>query len=336
MKRALHVGAAMVAAALVSAAAASAQVVVATATLGAGEETPILLSGAAGTAEVAIDTVAKEFAITLRIFNIPTTTTAGHIHAGPKGIAGPVVIDFPGISGRLGDFVTTFRVGEASFRPAAAGTTIDARGSRRAAGISAVTSIRGLALVSLEGKGMVGVPGIAARAFSAVAREKISVLMFSQASSEQNICLVVPEEDRARSFKALREEFGAEIALGKLDGVKAHGPVAAVAAVGEGMRGTHGIAARLFGAVAAARVNIEAIAQGSSEVNISFIVEDKDAAAAVAAVHRLCIARRPLCGTCPVFALCRWPYRQAFAAGRPPRVPRPRAARAARGARPRR
>ena len=121
MKRALHVGAAMVSALLLNAAAASAQtVVVATATLGGGEETPILLSGAAGTAEVAIDTTAKEFAITLRIFNIPTNTTAGHIHAGPKGIGGPVVIDFPGIAGRLGDFVTTFRVGEASFRPAAA------------------------------------------------------------------------------------------------------------------------------------------------------------------------------------------------------------------------
>jgi len=145
--------------------------------------------------------------------------------------------------------------------------------------------------VSLEGKGIVGVPGIAARAFSAVAREKVSVLMFSQASSEQNICLVVPEEDRARSFKALGEEFRAEIALGKLDGVKAHSPVAAVAAVGEGMRGTPGIAARIFSAVAAARINIEAIAQGSSEVNISFIVEDRDAAGAVAAVHGLCIAR---------------------------------------------
>jgi hypothetical protein len=109
----------MVAALLLGAAAASAQVVVATATLGGGEETPILLSGAAGTAEVAIDTNAKEFAVTLRIFNIPTTTTAGHIHIGPKGIAGPVVIDFPAISGRLGDFVTTFRVGEAAFRPSA-------------------------------------------------------------------------------------------------------------------------------------------------------------------------------------------------------------------------
>src|SRR5262245_10625912 len=120
MKRALHVGAAMIAALVIGAAVASAQVVVATATLGGGDETPILLSGAAGTAEVAVDVTAKEFAVTLRIFNIPSTTTAGHIHVGSKGIAGPVVIDFPAIAGRLGDFVTTFRVGEASFRANAA------------------------------------------------------------------------------------------------------------------------------------------------------------------------------------------------------------------------
>jgi hypothetical protein len=117
MKNALHVGAAVAATLLIGAAAASAQVVVTTATLGGGEETPILLSGAAGTAEVAIDTTAREFVVTLRIFNIPTTTTAGHIHVGGKGVAGPVVIDFPAISGRLGDFVTSFRVGQAAFRP---------------------------------------------------------------------------------------------------------------------------------------------------------------------------------------------------------------------------
>ncbi len=177
-----------------------------------------------------------------------------------------------------------------SFRPAEPGTTISGSRPGRATGIAAVTAIRGLALVSLDGKGMVGIPGIAARAFSAVAREKVSVLMFSQASSEQNICLVVPEDDRARSLRALREEFAAEMALGKLDGVRSHGPVAAVAAVGEGMRGTPGIAAGVFSEVAAAGVNVEAIAQGSSEVNISFIVEDADAPAAVAAVHRLCVA----------------------------------------------
>ena len=121
MRKALHVGAAVVAALLAGASVASAQlvpqVVVASATLGGGEETPVLLSGAAGSAEVAIDTSAKEFAVTLRVFNIPTNTTAGHIHVGAKGVAGPVVIDFPNIAGRLGDFVTTFRVGEAAFRP---------------------------------------------------------------------------------------------------------------------------------------------------------------------------------------------------------------------------
>jgi len=119
MKRALQVGAAAVAALLIAAAGASAQIV-ATATLGGGDETPILLSGGSATAEVAVDTTAKEFAITLRVFNIPTTTTAAHIHVGGKGVAGPVVIDFPNIAGRLGDFTTTFRVGEAAFRPSAA------------------------------------------------------------------------------------------------------------------------------------------------------------------------------------------------------------------------
>ncbi len=177
-----------------------------------------------------------------------------------------------------------------SFAPNQSGSTIDRRGSGKATGIAAVTSIRELATVSLEGRGIVGIPGIAARAFSAVARERVNVLMFSQASSEQNICLVVPESDRARSLTALRAEFAPEIALGKLDGVTSHGPVAAVAAVGEGMRGTPGIAGRLFTAVASAGINIEAIAQGSSEVNISFIVEDRDVPRAVAAVHRLCLA----------------------------------------------
>src|SRR5262249_43960222 len=122
------------------------------------------------------------------------------------------------------------------------------------------------------------------------ARERVSVLMFSQASSEQNICLVIAEEDTARSLHALREEFEPEIALRKLDGVRAHGPVAAVAAVGEGMRGRPGIAARVFGAVASRGINIEAIAQGSSEVNISFIVEEREAGRAVAAVHELCVS----------------------------------------------
>jgi hypothetical protein len=120
MKKALSVGAAVVATLVIGAAAASAQSIITKATLGGGEETPILLSGAAGTAEVVVDMTSREFVVTLRIFNIPTSTTAGHIHVGSKGIAGPVVIDFPAIAGRLGDFTTSFRVGNSSFRPASA------------------------------------------------------------------------------------------------------------------------------------------------------------------------------------------------------------------------
>jgi CHRD domain len=105
--------------ALALAANASAQTL--TANLNGGEETPILNTGAVGTAEVVVDETNQEFTVTLRVFNIPTPTTAGHIHIGAAGIAGPVVINFPeAIVGRTGDFAMTFRVGPNQFvaRPA--------------------------------------------------------------------------------------------------------------------------------------------------------------------------------------------------------------------------
>ena len=92
-----------------------------TANLNGGEETPILNTGAVGTAEVIVDAENQEVTVTLRVFNIPTPTTAGHIHIGPVGIAGPVVINFPdALVGRTGDFAMTFRAGPNQFvaRPA--------------------------------------------------------------------------------------------------------------------------------------------------------------------------------------------------------------------------
>ena len=92
-----------------------------TANLNGGEETPILNTGAVGTAEVIVDATALEVTVTLRVFNIPTPTTAGHIHIGPVGISGPVVINFPeALVGRTGDFAMTFRAGPNQFvaRPA--------------------------------------------------------------------------------------------------------------------------------------------------------------------------------------------------------------------------
>jgi len=173
-----------------------------------------------------------------------------------------------------------------SARPELAGTTIAEKGDGRR-GIRAVTAISAQCLISLDGGGMMGIPGIAARVFTATARLGVSVVMFSQASSEQNIALVIPQSDTERTVAALLEEFRYERLTGAIDSVAARAPIAVVAAVGDGMRGTPGIAAQVFTAVARARVNVEAIAQGSSECNISFAVEEKDRVAAVRALHAI-------------------------------------------------
>jgi hypothetical protein len=120
MKHITKFGVAALAALALTATAASAQVIQMTATLSAGDETPALLSGAVGTAEVGVDVAAQELSIVLRVFNLPTASTAGHIHVGPKGVAGPIVIDFPNIPGRTGDFVISFRVNQAAMRVQAA------------------------------------------------------------------------------------------------------------------------------------------------------------------------------------------------------------------------
>jgi hypothetical protein len=114
--------------ALVLATQASAQVVTLTTTMNGGEETPVINTGMVGNAEVSVDVANREVAVTLNVFNVPTATTAGHIHVGPSGIAGPVVLNFPpGVVGRTGDFAMTFRLGERDFvaRPAQGINTMD-------------------------------------------------------------------------------------------------------------------------------------------------------------------------------------------------------------------
>ena len=114
--------------ALVLATQASAQVVTLTTTMNGGEETPVLNTGMVGTAEVSVDIAEREVAVTLNVFNVPTATTAGHIHVGAAGIAGPVVLNFPAaVVGRTGDFSMTFRLGERDFvaRPAQGINTLD-------------------------------------------------------------------------------------------------------------------------------------------------------------------------------------------------------------------
>ena len=116
MKTMLAAGAFALALLLLPAATASAQVVNMTATLTGGEENPAILTGAVGVADVSVDQTGRDIAVTLRLFNLPTGTTAGHIHAGPRGVNGPVVVDFPIPAGRTGDLTLTFRVGNSQFR----------------------------------------------------------------------------------------------------------------------------------------------------------------------------------------------------------------------------
>ena len=173
-----------------------------------------------------------------------------------------------------------------TFAPDDPGTTITATTPRDNTVVKATTSLGGLGLITVQGAGMSGVPGFAARVFDTTSAEQISVLMISQASSENSICLVVPDDSIERLETALRKMFSRELARHDVEKVAIESPVAIVSAVGEGMRGTPGVAARLFGALGRAKVNVIAIAQGSSELNISLVVGEKDREQAVRAIHQ--------------------------------------------------
>ena len=169
--------------------------------------------------------------------------------------------------------------------PKTAGTVIDGRFTRGSHPVKAVSAIVGQALVSIEGKGMAGVPGIAKRVFGALALADISVTMISQSSSESSICLAVPETQATEAEVALKRAFRSDLSSGDVEEIIVQRHIALLAAVGLGMAHTTGVAARVCGALAERRTNILAVAQGSSELNISLAVERRDADDAVRAIH---------------------------------------------------
>jgi bifunctional aspartokinase / homoserine dehydrogenase 1 len=173
-----------------------------------------------------------------------------------------------------------------SFEPESLGTRVSVDGRPSPRGVKAVTSIRNVSLVTIAGRGMQGIPGIAARAFEAVAAERANLLMISQASSENNICFVVNSSEVKRVVKALRSALEIDLLRGHVDDIFADDTISIVAAVGDKMKGTPGVAAKVFSALGAADINVIAISQGSSELNISLIVSERDAAEAVRAIHR--------------------------------------------------
>lgn len=173
-----------------------------------------------------------------------------------------------------------------TFNPSAPGSRIGSECTKGGPSrVKGFTTISNIALLNVEGRGMIGVPGIAARLFGAMNENDISVVLISQASSEYSICFAIPESQVDEARRCAEEAFYAEISQGKIERVEIEKDCTILAAVGDQMVGTIGVSARLFSALGKAGVNIRAIAQGSSERNISVVVKEHDATKALNAAH---------------------------------------------------
>ena len=144
---------------------------------------------------------------------------------------------------------------------------------------------RSTALVNVEGAGMIGVPGTAQRLFGALREHGISVILISQGSSEHSICFAVPQDQADRAEEIVRATFEGELRLGQIQNVDVVRDCSILSVVGDAMAGTPGVAAKVFGALGAAGVNVRAIAQGSSERNISLVIDERQATRALGSVH---------------------------------------------------
>jgi aspartokinase/homoserine dehydrogenase 1 len=178
-----------------------------------------------------------------------------------------------------------------TLNPRFAGTTVMPHGGaepsvpRQRAPVAGISSINRIVLCRLQGAGMVGVPGIASRLFGALARDGISVILISQASSEHSICFALEPAVAERARRRIDAEFDVERRAGAVDAVVIEQDFSIVAAVGEAMRETPGISGRLFDVLGRNGINVRAIAQGSSELNISLVVRRADEERALRLIH---------------------------------------------------
>ena len=180
-----------------------------------------------------------------------------------------------------------------SFAPERPGTKITATGHPTARGVKAITAISGVSLITVGGRGMVGLPGVAGKTFTAVADARANILLISQSSSENDICFIINSEDEARTVEKLREAFAFALAHHEVEHITVNPEIAIVAVVGERMRGMVGIAGRTFSALGCRGINIIAIAQGSSEYNVSLVVEAGLMREVVQALHGEFDLQRP-------------------------------------------
>lgn len=177
-----------------------------------------------------------------------------------------------------------------TFHPSASGTRIQKEIKNNKSGVKVVTAISKVSLITVSGLGLRGRIGFAAKVFQIASAERVNILMITQASSEQSICLAVDRSDGMKLKSALGRAFIRELESKNMESIILDENVAIVSAVGALMRGVPGIAGKTFSATAEAGVNVLAIAQGSSELNISLIVRASDAESAVRAIHAKFIA----------------------------------------------
>lgn len=176
-----------------------------------------------------------------------------------------------------------------TFNPSHPGTVVGAKTQPSKTVIKAVTGIRDVSMLTVSGRGMLGVPGIAGRTFLASANAGASILMISQSSSEQSFCFTVVDALAQNVKAAVESELQRELQHNDIDSVEVLSDIVIITVVGSGMRGTPGVAGRVFSLLGENRINVLAIAQGSSECSISFIIEQQDLELAVAELHTLAL-----------------------------------------------
>ncbi|MGY2130656.1 bifunctional aspartate kinase/homoserine dehydrogenase I [Hymenobacter sp. HD11105] len=172
-----------------------------------------------------------------------------------------------------------------TFAPRDAGTLVEVSPPANKDVVRGLSSIAQLALLNLEGSGMVGIPGFSRRLFGALAQQRINVILITQSSSEHSICVAVQAADADVAQTVVNEEFSTEIAAGKVEPLRCENDLAIVALVGDNMRNHPGISGRMFSALGQNGVNIRAIAQGSSERNISVVILAADVRKAINVLH---------------------------------------------------
>ena len=171
-----------------------------------------------------------------------------------------------------------------TFNPESLGTSINSQ-QKNTRAVKGISTIKDIALLNLEGTGMIGVPGIVNRLGKVLQQANISIVLISQASSEHSICFAVRSKDARSAADVIKQEFKDDFKNENLSAIQIEEDCSILAIVGSGMTGTKGIAARFFNAISLSKTNVIAIAQGSSEKNISIVIKSKDMNHATSFVH---------------------------------------------------